>query len=65
MVPDEESLTSGGGEKRKEGEGEMEKLSSSMQGKVGIKHTALNMDEELKKNLVIFLIHSSCKLSEY
>lgn len=65
MVPDEESLTSGGGEKRKEGEGEMEKLSSSMQGKAGIKHTASNMDEELKKNLVIFLIHGSCKLSEY
>lgn len=65
MVPDEESLTSGGGEKRKEGEGEVEKLSTLMQSKLGIKRTALNVDEELKKNLVIFLIHSSWKLSEY
>lgn len=56
MVPDEESLTSGGGEKRKEGEGEMEKLSTSMQSKLGIKCTALDVDEELKKNLVIFLM---------
>lgn len=36
-----------------------------LQCKVNWGSSTLKVDEELKKNLVLFLIHSSCKLSEY